>query len=94
MPQELTLPNNPDYYTLGIDDNLIKQFLLLRRWLGFPTEIHNFNNDESQTSKWTQDEIVDLPKDRKYQHCLLKLNKKQEAQLLGLHEFKHFPEED
>jgi hypothetical protein len=55
VPAELAVPNNPEYFSMGIDDNLIKSFLILRRWLGFPPTIENFNNDDSLPSKWLKD---------------------------------------
>jgi len=79
---------------MGIDDNLIKSFLILRRWLGFPPTIDNFNHDDSLPSKWLKDQTIDLPKDRKYLHCLMKLHKKLHSRLLKLDEMEAVPEEN
>jgi hypothetical protein len=49
-------------------------FFLLHRWLDIPTQLQIMTKDTSLPADWLRNEIYQLPKDRKYQNCLLKLN--------------------
>lgn len=93
MPAELQLPSNPDFLAIGDEANLIKTFFMVRRWLGNPaTDLKVLDKDTSLPALWKQDLVMELPKDRKYQNCLLRVRSRQSATVLNLKETEHMPE--
>jgi hypothetical protein len=43
-------------------------------------------------AKWKKGDTMELPKDKKYQNCLLRCNTKKDADLLQLEETFNLPE--
>lgn len=73
VPDELRLPSNADYFAIGQEDNLVKTFFILRKWLQLDVDIGVLSKDESLPASWSQSDTMELPKDRKYQNCLIRL---------------------
>ena len=67
-------------------------FFIIRRWLKLPVDLSSLDKDNSLPSFWKQNETIDLPKDRKYQNCIIKINTKQGAHGLNFTEVEHMPE--
>jgi len=66
---------------------------MLRRWLDVPPQLTDIiSKDLSLPAQWSKNQVIPLPKDRKYQHCLFKCQGKQDAQLLELDECEGMPE--
>jgi hypothetical protein len=57
-----------------------------------PKDISVLTGDTSVPANWQVGDTVDLPKDRKYQHCLFKLKTNQETLDLQLDEAYELPE--
>lgn len=66
---------------------------MVRRWLGNPaSDLKILDKDTSLPALWKQDMVMELPKDRKYQNCLLRVRSRQSATVLNLKETEHMPE--
>ncbi len=89
VPYELQLGS--DDLTL-CEDNLVKTFFSLRRWLELPPDTKVLTEDTSLPATWVVGNIVELPKDRKYQHCLFKLQNMLDVRALELEEAYYLPE--
>ena len=91
MPEELYLSQSQQ--EVGDASNLIKTFFTLRRWLDLPPgDLTIMTRDTSSPSAWKKDDIIQLPKDKKYQHCLFKLSSRAEADALELTETADMPD--
>jgi hypothetical protein len=67
-------------------------FFIIRRWLKLPVDLQSLDKDTSLPSFWIQNETIDLPKDRKYQNCIIKINTKAGAHNLNFKDVEHMPE--
>lgn len=92
MIDELKLGSNQDVMTIEDEENLTKSFFLIRRWLKLPKDLTPMTQDTSLPAEWKVGDTVQLPKDRKYQHCLFKLKSNQEARDMELTEAYDLPD--
>lgn len=86
------MPSNPDYYAIGREENLFATFFNLRQWVSLPDNLAILSQDISVTAKWQKGDTIELPKDKKYQNCLLRCNTKKDADLLQLEETLNLPD--
>jgi hypothetical protein len=63
-PKELLLRING--YEFGHERELVRHFLYLTKLLGITRNIEEVTSDDSLPGKWSKNEIIVLPKDRKY----------------------------
>jgi hypothetical protein len=65
-PEELQFCTNVDQMTAGVEKNLLKNFFVLRRLMDLPNDTSMLTQDQSLPSKWSQNDFIALPKERKY----------------------------
>jgi hypothetical protein len=91
-PEELQFCTNVDQMTAGFEKNLLKNFFVLRRLMDLPNDTSMLTQDQSLPSKWSQNDFIALPKERKYQNCILWLKSPNDAQELQLPEAEGMPD--
>ncbi len=52
--------------TPELQPNLVKTFFIIKKWLGVEVDINVVSIDDSLPASWNQNDIMELPKDRKY----------------------------
>lgn len=75
-PMDLKIDqNNPMQATMS-QTELTKKFLHIRALLGLNREAKELSPDISISDKWVGDDWHEMPRDRKYQNCILKISNK------------------
>ena len=92
VPEELRMSSNMEDLAIGNESSLFSMYLILRKWLELPADLTLLNRDGSLPAAWTQGQVLELPKDRKYQNCILKLNSRANARALEIAEANEMPE--